>query len=60
MAEKNEKNISMEQKLKLSQDQTEQLTLKYSAQAKEINQLKLKVRTLTTSSNAIFSMKHDF
>ena len=50
----------MEQKLKLSQDQTEQLTLKYSAQAKEINQLKLKVRTLTTSSNAIFSMKHDF
>ena len=50
----------MEQKLKLSQDQTEQLTLKYSAQAKEINQLKLKVRTLTTSSNAIFSMKYDF
>ena len=60
MAEKNEKNISMEQKLKLSQDQTEQLTLKYSAQAKEINQLKLKVRTLTTSNNAIFSMKYDF
>ena len=60
MAEKNEKNISMEQKLKLSQDQTEQLTLKYSAQAKEINQLKLKVGTLTTSSNAIFSMKYDF
>ena len=50
----------MEQKLKLSQDQTEQLTLKYSAQAKEINQLKLKVGTLTTSSNAIFSMKYDF
>lgn len=43
LGEKNDKYISLEQKFKLSQEQTENLTLKCSAQAKEINQLKLKL-----------------